>query len=384
MTGGAVDRRFAMTMTRSLALATVLLGGLLGSPADAATRRGGWYQWWLRQSAARAGAAADPEPNAPPAPRVPAPAPAPLPPPPAPVRPQPIVPAVMPTPAPAPAPRPTGPVTTGSLFGVRTPAAVAPPPPIAYEPAPSIPASTLPSFDYDAFLNFGDGQFAGASLLTTGGARPWYVSPTVQNLFGGVPDAATRDAFTDAVLDKVEMTYARHGLDLALTTDPKDAAAHSMSVVSGTSYGPNPDAIGITDMGNDGFTFIDKLTYATSADQLEWAVANNIAHELMHAFNVEHHSTDGNYLDAGVANWDMLVSPDAPFSPEAVADLAASDFRERFAPSGAYGAQHVHDGRCCAAGQAIAASPVPEPTTIVLWTLLGVCGVAARRRRATA
>jgi hypothetical protein len=375
MAGGVVDRRFAMTMTRSLAMAIVMLGGLVASPADAATRRGGWYQWWLRQAATtRASVGADPGTLPSPAPRVPTPAPAPAPPPPAPL------------PAPVPSrPQPAPPVTTGSLFGQRVQPAVMPPSPVLdYVPAPSIPASTLPSFEYDAFLNFTDGPFAGAALLTTGNAQPWYSSPVVQGFYGGVPDAGAREAFSQSVLDKVESTYARHGLDLSLTTDPNATAAHSMSVVSGTSYGPNPDAIGITDMGNDGFTFIDKLTYAGSLDQLEWAVANNIAHEMMHAFNVEHHSTDGNSLDAGVANWDMLVSPDATFSPEAVADLAAADFRTRFAPSGAYGAQgvHQHDGRCCAAGLAFDPSPVPEPSTIALWALLGVCGVAARRRGA--
>lgn len=346
-----------MIKTRSLALAFVLLG-LVGSQADAAARRGGWYQWWLKQNATRSAAiealAASGRGGNSVAGSISA------------------TPAVI-RPQPAPVAPSMPPITSASLFGganYQPPVSPAPEP----TPAPlvTIPASTAPTFDYDALLNFSDGPYAQASLLTTGNAQPWYNSPVVQNLYGGIPDVATREAFTQSVLGKVESTYARHGLDLSLTTDPNASSAHSMSVVSGTSYGPNSNAIGITDMGNDGFTFIDKLTYPTSTDQLEWAVANNISHELMHAFNVEHHSTDGGSLDAAVANWDMLISPEASFGAEAVADLASQDFETRFAPAGLYAAQSTNG--------ILAANPVPEPSTIALWGLLGVIGVAARRR----
>lgn len=348
-----------MLKTRSLALAFVMLG-LIGSQADAAARRGGWYQWWLKQNAARSAAiealAASGRGGSDSTNSIT------------------VTPAVIPPPVAA-SPQPSlGPITTGSLFGgagYQPPAQITPTP--APETVVTIPATTIPTFEYDALLNFSDGPYAQASLLTTGNAQPWYTSPVVQNLYGGIPDVATREAFTQSVLEKVESTYAQHGLDLNLTTDPSARSAHSMSVVAGTSYGPNPNAIGITDMGNDGFTFIDKLTYPTSTDQLEWAVANNISHELMHAFNVEHHSTDGGSLDAAVANWDMLISPNASFGAEAVADLASQDFQTRFAPAGFYAAQDTYG--------MLTANPVPEPTTLALWGLAGVAGLLIRRRQ---
>jgi hypothetical protein len=42
-------------------------------------------------------------------------------------------------------------------------------------------------------------------------------------------------------------------------------------------------------VGGNGFSFIDKLSYATTPDQLAWAVAHNVAHELMHSFGVAIH-----------------------------------------------------------------------------------------------
>jgi hypothetical protein len=149
-------------------------------------------------------------------------------------------------------------------------------------PAPIVPTPTpAPAYSADAYINFGAGPYAESSLLTTGGAQPWYDSSVVQALYHGIPDSQQRADFTNTVLQRIEQTYHQSGVPVQLTTDPTVSAAHSISVVSNTSYSANPGAIGITDMGNSGFSFIDKLTYANSIDQLEWAIAHNVAHELM-------------------------------------------------------------------------------------------------------
>ena len=57
---------------------------------------------------------------------------------------------------------------------------------------------------------------------------------------------------------------------------------------------------------------------AQNLDQLEWIVAHNLSHELMLAFGVgENYDHTGNYIDAPVANWAMMTSPNATFSPAA-------------------------------------------------------------------
>ena len=154
-----------------------------------------------------------------------------------------------------------------------------------------------------------------------------------------------------------------------------------MSEVSGASYPSNPGAIGITDVGANGFGFIDKLAYATTPDQLAWAVAHNLSHELMHALGVANHpDTTGNYIDAASATWQLLTDPNAKFSPEAVqlisqllATGASSDSLS------APGAQLFHGLNID--GAELLASPVPEPSTIVLWTIAGLWGTVALRRR---
>src|SRR5207248_8020791 len=108
------------------------------------------------------------------------------------------------------------------------------------------------------------------------------------------------------------------------TTDPGVVANHTISVASGLSYGPNPNAIGITDVGHNGFGFIDKLGYAGDEPTLAWAVAHNISHELMHAFGLSYHPDQtGNYIDAATANWNMLTSPNTTFSPDAAKALTS-------------------------------------------------------------
>jgi hypothetical protein len=229
--------------------------------------------------------------------------------------------------------------------------------------APMMAAAPAPTgFTDDAFINMGDSGFIQGSQLTTGGAQPWYDSSLVRQLYNGTPDAAQQAAFETAVLQRVEQTYALAGVPVKLTDDPNVSAAHTLSVVSNTEYSTNPGAIGITDVGNNGFGFIDKLVYAKSVDELEWAVAHNVAHELMHAFGVDHHDTTGQVLDAAVTPWNVLVDPNTTFGQAAINDLMAQDFQKRWGPASSYGLQQVDPGHV------ITPAPVPEPATIALWS----------------
>jgi hypothetical protein len=234
-------------------------------------------------------------------------------------------------------------------------------------------ASTTPlSPPVDAFINLGQGPYAEASTITTGTPQPWYTSPAAISAFGGAPTSAQQAGFADQVISDVQRTFSNSGINISLTDDPNTPARHMLSVVSGASYGPNPNAIGITDVGANGFGFIDKLSYATTPDQLAWAVAHNVSHELMHALGVASHSdTTGDYLDAAVANWSMLTDPNTRFSPAAVSLIdAALNGGPTASGLGLDGAQTLE-------------APVPEPSTVVVWmaSALGA-GFMARRRTA--
>ena len=143
--------------------------------------------------------------------------------------------------------------------------------------------------------------------------------------FGGSPTAAQQTSFTQTVLADIQHTFQISGMNVNLTTDPSAPTAHMISVVSGTSYPSNPGAIGITDVGASGFGFIDKLAYATTPDQLAWAVAHNVSHELMHALGVAvHPDQTGQFLDSATATWQMLTDPNTKFSPQAVQLMLAA------------------------------------------------------------
>jgi hypothetical protein len=238
------------------------------------------------------------------------------------------------------------------------------------------------TYDYDAFINLGDSPYAAADRLTSGGARPWYESAAAQAVYGGTPTADQRAGFTSEVLAKVENTFAQSGVPVALTTDPNSSAAHMMSVVSNTTNPSTPGAAGITTLGGDGFSFIDNLNYASSPEELADAVAGNVAHELMHAFNVGHHDTTGDFLDAATTSWGTLIDPNTVFSPAAASAMLSGNFKDRYDSISTLGAQMLHSATCtCGAHQPQA---VPEPATIALWgaALGGLVLVRRRTRRA--
>ncbi len=240
----------------------------------------------------------------------------------------------------------------------------------------------------------GSGDFPSSSRLAAGDPQPWYTSSVVTQFFNGQePDTNARAQFTQDVLNRVEQTYLQSGLDISLTDDPKVSAAHTLSVVSDSYFPGNSRAIGVADLKGDGFTFIDEFTPAKSLDTLAWAIAKNVAHELMHTFGGEHHDTSGKYLDAGVLSWDVLLKPEVTvFSPQSVAELASLDFQAQsdFRALGFQGAEgHVHHCQCghpghCQGTTAMMQQTVPEPTTVALWTLgaVGIMIVGRRRHQA--
>lgn len=237
----------------------------------------------------------------------------------------------------------------------------------------------------NAFLNFGSGPYEDSATLTVGSPSPWYGSEAVTRAFGGVaPNADQRTDFVQSVVANVEHTFELSGVPLKLTDDPQADAPHTMSVVSGASYGGNPNAIGITTIGGNGFSFIDKLSYASNPDDLAWAVAHNISHELMHALGVANHPDEtGDYLDAAVASWGMLTDPDARFSPSAIALMQSATSGAKVDGLGLgllADPDHDHEDFGVAGAQTVG-TPVPEPSTIAIWTISSLlAGLSIRRR----
>jgi len=271
--------------------------------------------------------------------------------------------------APAPVPVPT-PVPTYSPV-------VNPTPMVAQAPVmPAAAAATPPSPTYNAYIDLNGGPYLNSSVLTTGGAQAWYNSPTAIQAFGGTPNAQQQASFDQAVLAHVEQTYQLSGMNPSIKLDPNANALHTISVVSNTTNGSDPNAIGMTEVGGNGFSFIDKLASLNlNVNQLEWAVAHNIAHELMHAFGIgEHPDQTGTYIDAASASMSVLTDPNTTFSPTAVALIKATDYGVNVSGTTS-GAENL------APGASSQATPVPEPSTILAWGFsLAVAGIAMNRK----
>jgi hypothetical protein len=282
-----------------------------------------------------------------------------------------IAPPAAPAPVQAVAMAPSAPAQASAPTLSNIPA-IAPMAATAAVSAPAPPAITTaqppPAPSADAFVNFGNGPYPEANLITTGNAQPWYNSTQVATLFGGQPTDQQRADFTNTVIQRVEQTFQLSGVPVHLTTDPTVSAAHTLSLVSHTGSSQVSNAIGMTDVGSNGFSFVDPIAGgANSVDQLEWVVAHNIAHELMLAFGVpETHDKTGNYIDALNANWSMLIDPQATFSAGATTDLLSRNFLSMPGSSNQPGLQ------------LITPQPVPEPATWLAW--MGILAVGAMVR----
>ena len=245
----------------------------------------------------------------------------------------------------------------------------------------SSPTTTLAptSTTADAFINFGSGPYPEASTLTTGSPQAFFNSPAFTHLFGpSGPTSSDITNFENEVIATIQKTYNGAGLAISLTTDPKALAAHTMSVVSGASWVGNANAIGITDVGHDGFSFIDKFTAATSVDQLAVAIGHNLSHELMHAFGIaDHPEQSGPFVDAAASTFQTLADPSTTFSPIASHLLSTLNF-DAVGQSVLSSNQNVDGNQILLADP----SPVPEPSTVVLWGMVGGLFVAYRRRNA--
>ncbi len=260
--------------------------------------------------------------------------------------------APVPTPVVTPIPVAVPVVAAPQVYATAPPPVITAPTPVA---APA-PASTVQA---DAFVNLGTGPYPEAALITSGGAQPWYNSNQIGGLFGGTPTPAQQAAFAGAVMQHVEQTFSLSGVAVALTGDPNVPAAHTLSLVSNTVPTALPTAIGMTDIGANGFSFIDQeAKSATTVDQLAWIVAHNISHELMLAFGVgENYDTTGNYIDARNANLAMMLDPASTFSP-----AAASALNQALAAAGSTASS-------TSAAQVVAAQVVPEPGASTLWVV---------------
>lgn len=237
--------------------------------------------------------------------------------------------------------------------------------------SPPVSSAPAPSSSYDAYINFGSGPYPNANSLTTGNPQAWFLSPAVDKLFGGVPTAQQQSAFDSTVMQRVQQTFNLSGVPVTLTDNPNASAAHTLSVVSGTTNPNLTGAIGMTYLGGNGFHYIDNSAPAAqTVDQLEWIVAHNISHELMLAFNVpENYDQTGNFIDARNASWSMMTNPNATFSPAAVNALLAANF------------QNSGGAILNAGAQLLGPETVPEPTTVALWVSLVGVGIIVRKRR---
>jgi hypothetical protein len=171
-------------------------------------------------------------------------------------------------------------------------------------------------------------------------------------------------------MSRVQQTFQLSGLNISLTSDPNVAAAHTVSLVSNTYAQTLPAAIGMTNVGGNGLSFIDQQAPAAQTiDQLEWIAAHNISHELMLALGVpENYDATGHYIDARNALWSMMIDPTSRFSPSAIAALSQA-------------LSQTPDSTNIALPQMIDPNAVPEPAAIAVWAISALAlAIVARRR----
>jgi hypothetical protein len=249
-------------------------------------------------------------------------------------------------------------------------------------PATPSPSSATP---VDAFINMTTSNYPNAGTLTTGTPQPWYDSPAVIQAFGGgVPNAQQQASFVQTVLQDVGHTYQLSGMNPTLTTDPTVTALHTITVAAGLSDPNNSNAIGLTNVGGNGYSFIDKLNYANNPTDLAWAVAHNIAHELMHAFGLGFHPDQGTYVDAPSATWSTLIDPNTRFGPAATQLLLASQYGTLGSSSSGsgIGAQSLNPDNTKVDGDMeLLAVPAPEPAAVAMWIVGAFGGLVLLRRR---
>jgi hypothetical protein len=266
--------------------------------------------------------------------------------------------------------------------GGAPPIGVSQPSPVP-SPAPAVtltmPTMAPPVRD-DAFINFGSGPYPEASKLIAGTPLPFFDSPVFAHFFGpNGPSSSDVTNFEEEVLSTIKSTYNNAGLPITLTSDPATPAVHTISVVSGASYLGNSAAIGITDIGNNGFSFIDKLSGTQTVDQLATAIGHNISHELMHAFGLANHPEQvGPYVDAASSTLQTLSDPSTGFSQAAARLLATLNF-QAVGQSITAGAQLRVDGDQVLIN---GASAVPEPSTVAIWAVIGAMVIVHRRKAA--
>ncbi len=236
----------------------------------------------------------------------------------------------------------------------------------------------------DAVVDLGAGPYPAAGSIVAGNPLPWYDSAPVAGLFGGAPTAQQQQSFDQAVMQDIRTTFQLSGIAITITDNPAVSAPHTLSLVSNASSAPFPGAIGTTDLGASGFSFIDPIAGAAqSVNQLEWIVAHNIAHELMLAFGVnENYDQTGHYIDARNAKLSMMIDPNATFSAG-----AAQALTNQLAPLSVQrvvepGAQAL--APTAGPPPATAATVTPEPSTLALWgIMIATAGVAGRSRPRT-
>jgi hypothetical protein len=311
---------------------------------------------------------------------------------------QPAVAAPAPTPAPAPAPAPVTPIIATSISQptivqnapmIAAPMTAAPSiEPVvqaaSFQPATTaITAATGGSAPVDAFINMTTGPYPSASALGAGNAQPWYDSPAAIQAFGGIPNAQQQASFEQTVLQDVQHTFQLSGMNPTLTIDPNTPAQHTLSVVSGLYDAANAGAIGLTNVGGSGVSFIDKLNYASDPTDLAWAIAHNVSHELMHAFGIGYHPDSGTYVDAASATWSTLTDPNAQFGPQATQLLLASQYGALSGSTSAtgVGAELLNPGGTKVDGDETIATP--EPATVAMWAFGAIGGLVVLRRRAS-